>query len=471
MTSSSGDSAAPLDFQISSSTEDNCKLSVQTEDCPLCLKSRRNFHCKLCIRNGDFSHSATRYGERYEEFLADNTLLFYFQTEVNNWKKMFYALEGTIKHLMISQINMCKDRVRFLRLLIKDKKEMLTKKKERILRLADLNREHIARLARYEERVGKLENLVNSKCAELREQKETLYSAQEKLKKVIRKNVQQLVHYIFPISAIHPFRSHDDSDTVNALAEASRTAYIRGKWVFSDISTESQHCIVAPTLPSSGDYSPYNDWVAANKDGVPGASNDAVDHNPAYNISAALTYTTQLVNLLAFYLDIRLPTKLCYSEFCGNELSENKFAKRVARLNWNVLHLCLSQNVNPRLLNPKSTLQNILHLLDPGTSDLGRVGACEVDPETSRALEDSLRPALELSTDSEDSEDDSDHLPYEWEAVANVGLPEVGTGPVGQNISSQQQISSTSVASGLVTSAAASIASFWRGWTTNRYVR
>jgi beclin 1-associated autophagy-related key regulator len=52
--------------------------------------------------------------------------------------------------------------------------------------------------------------------------------------------------------------------------------------------------------------------VAANKDGVPGGSSETMDHNPAYNISAALTYTTQLVNVLAFYLDVQLPNKLCY---------------------------------------------------------------------------------------------------------------------------------------------------------------
>jgi len=45
-----------------------------------------------------------------------------------------------------------------------------------------------------------------------------------------------------------------------------------------------------------------------------------MDHNPAYNISAALTYTTQLVNVLAFYLDVRLPNKLSY-RYYRNEKS------------------------------------------------------------------------------------------------------------------------------------------------------
>lgn len=52
--------------------------------------------------------------------------------------------------------------------------------------------------------------------------------------------------------------------------------------------------------------------VSASKDGVPVANVESIDQNQAYNISAALTYTTQLVNVIAFYLGIKLPNKLCY---------------------------------------------------------------------------------------------------------------------------------------------------------------
>lgn len=34
-------------------------------------------------------------------------------------------------------------------------------------------------------------------------------------------------------------------------------------------------------------------------------------NNPAYTISAALCYATQLVNILSHILDINLPKKLC----------------------------------------------------------------------------------------------------------------------------------------------------------------
>lgn len=94
---------------------------------------------------------------------------------------------------------------------------------------------------------------------------------------------------------------------------------------------EIHHRIIEPTLPATGDYSAYSLWgmcisfqycmyniyrykyiclVATNKDSVPGANKENAMHNPTYNISAALTYATQLVNVLAYYVNVKLPYKL-----------------------------------------------------------------------------------------------------------------------------------------------------------------
>lgn len=43
--------------------------------------------------------------------------------------------------------------------------------------------------------------------------------------------------------------------TVSLLADARRTAYIKGRWVFTDSGYEQQYRVVVPTLPGSGDYS------------------------------------------------------------------------------------------------------------------------------------------------------------------------------------------------------------------------
>ena len=61
-----------------------------------------------------------------------------------------------------------------------------------------------------------------------------------------------------------------------------------------------------------------------------------------------------------------------YSEFCLDELDETHFLHKVAKLNINVIYLCLSQNVNSELLQPKTTLKNLLYLLNQDASLLGR---------------------------------------------------------------------------------------------------
>lgn len=249
-------------------------------------------------------------------------------------------------------------------------------------------------------------------------------------------------------------------DTVSALAEATRTAYVRGRWVFTDSSGELHHSIVAPTLPGSGDYSAYNLWVAENKDGVPGGSTSSViDNNPAFNITAALTYTTQLVNILAFYLDVRLPYKMIYSDFCSSDMNEQQFSRRVARLNANILHLCFTQSVRLDVLHPARTLHNILQLLNTEVGDLGRLGPIETEPQLATSLEEQLSRDLETSEDSDSEEGDT--LPIEWEAVPHVQCPEAPAGSVTMQSQQMTFTQTTSMAGGLVTS----LASIWRGWT------
>lgn len=53
-------------------------------------------------------------------------------------------------------------------------------------------------------------------------------------------------------------------------------------------------------------------------------------------------------------------------------MNEQQLNRRVARLNANVLHLCFSQNTDLNFLQPSQTLHNILQLLDPKVTDLGR---------------------------------------------------------------------------------------------------
>ncbi|CAK9814009.1 Beclin 1-associated autophagy-related key regulator [Anthophora quadrimaculata] len=475
--SSDGSCTAPADFQLSSELEDaSNRLSVNLLKCPLCHNSRRIFYCRQCIQNGDFIHSTSVYSERFAD--KQLRLLRLKAARAQLEEKCVKALD---KHKqrdkLICDINTCKERVRLLQSLVNETRQSINRGNQRLNVLKDVNSQLALRLPKHEERVEKLHRYVNGLRAKQEKQKEAVDRKRQQLKKVIRTAAKQLIQYIFPLSKVQPNRSlcssEEDasSDVVTcALADASGTSYVRGRWINdTENALEVQHRIVAPTLPGTGDYSAYSLWVAANKDGVPGANKETAMHNPAYNISAALTYATQLVNIIAYYVNIRLPYKLAYGEFCGNEMSDQKFARKVARLNSNVLHLCFTQNTNIAVLHPMHTLQNLMHLLNTEISDLGRIGPMEVDPNIVAQLHSQLVPDLENSDDSA-SDEEEDTFNWDWEAVPNVACPEMAV-PIPGAMVSQQSSSmqvNQSVAGGLVTSAAASIASIWRGWTTNK---
>ncbi|XP_046607390.1 beclin 1-associated autophagy-related key regulator [Neodiprion virginianus] len=477
--SSDGSCAAPADFQLSSELGVVVsRLSVNLLKCPLCYNTRKIFYCRHCIHNGDFVHSTSVYSERFADKQLRLLRLKAAKSQLE--EKCMKTLEKIkYKDKLICDIKTCKDRIRLVQSLVNETKQNINTGNQRLNILKDVNAQLALRLPRHEDRVDKLQRYVIGIRAKQEKEREAVERKKQLHKKVVRMATQQLIDYIFPISQIKPSRSlyssEDESvcgDLVScALADASRTSYVRGRWVNdTENSLEMQHCIVAPTLPGTGDYSAYSVWVAANKDGVPGGNKENAMHNPGYNISAALTYTTQLVNVLGFYLDVKLPYKLPYSDFCSNEMTDQKFARKVARLNSNVLHLCFTQNTNLSYLHPTHTLQNIMHLLNTDISNLGRTGPIETDLPTAALMQSQLIPDLEASDDSA-SDDEEDTPNWEWEAVPHVICPEmmvpIPGGMMGQQSSASMQVNQ-SVAGGLVTSAAASIASLWRGWTANK---
>lgn len=76
------------------------------------------------------------------------------------------------------------------------------------------------------------------------------------LKQVIRDNVKQLVHSIFPIECEGQTYEEDSESLLkvkDALADASQTAYVRGQWVYSDTGHGGRYRIAGAYLPGTGD--------------------------------------------------------------------------------------------------------------------------------------------------------------------------------------------------------------------------
>jgi hypothetical protein len=100
--------------------------------------------------------------------------------------------------------------------------------------------------------------------------------------------------------------------TFTALKDARMTMYINGRWILGNDPVH--YMVVKSKLPSNGDYCAYYKDPDSKED-----KKILIDHqqspfsqsNPNRNeIAAALTYTTQFVNLIAFYLNAVLPYNL-----------------------------------------------------------------------------------------------------------------------------------------------------------------
>ncbi|XP_055906508.1 beclin 1-associated autophagy-related key regulator [Eupeodes corollae] len=468
---------APENFHVSSSN-DACDEDCHSNSnhmrfrCPLCTTLQKSFHCRCCIRKGDFLHSSHHFDE---SFAQKQKKYLKIQASLKVYSNRYERLikEQKTSENMNFEIKRKKERITLLKQLISNKRVQINKKLEERNELKAANTEKNKHLPKYPIKVKELEDYVLDRTEKINKLRDKNNELLEKLKKVSCIDIQKLVEYIFPISEVvlkdeRTVVMHhqgggtlatvaEDSDTVAALADAKNTSYIRGKWVFhgSGIS-EMQYRIVAPSLPANGDYSAYLDWLTENKDDVPKSDTNEISPSrvAAFRIAGALTYTTQLTNLLSFYLNVRLPFKLAYGDFC-KKLNEEQFTRKVSRLNTNIMYLAYTQRVKLRLLKEKHTLENIIATLDSDKSELGRYGPNEVTYAPLMKSVDSLLVGIETGTESESEDENS--LRLDWEAVSSLPTQEIAP----SNMLPQNQ-QTTSIAEGLMTSAANRLASILR---------
>lgn len=450
-------STAPRIFHISSSSDGS-----NFHKCPLCKSFKKYFWCKECIRSGEITSS--RNDESYLNIRR--ALIELEENRCNIERTCSKQLEGKQRRDALQlKIRQAKERSRVLQLAVEEKRQRKISLGTKLIDLRERNRERTEKIKAYKTKSEALEDCVSKKWEDVRLTQEKLNSMHEDLKRLSKLRVQQLFKYVFPISFVKaPIELESSGDTITKeLAEASQTTYIRNRWVYNDYNNEMQYSIVAPCLPGSGNYSSYNIW-AQNADSIPVSEDTDVEMNPAFSISAALTYTAQLVNVLSFFLNVRLPFKMVYSEFSSNTINEQQFARRVARLNANILYLCITQKIDINALRVNATIHNVLQLKDNESADLGRQGPLELNDLQMTVLEKSIPADLKSSDDSDSDEGDS--FTVEWEAVPHVQCPEAQAGPatVQSTVLNAQQSNSMAYG-GLMNSAVASVASMWRGLT------
>lgn len=335
--------------------------------------------------------------------------------------------------------------------------ELIKEKRENILQLQEVKKENHEKnraqriiLPKYEDKVNKLGDYVLEAVEKNENLKKKSHDQMEQLKVARRTSIDKLVKFIFPLSqqmikssslqGLQSRKASNESlqpETISEIAEAMlMTTYVKSGWANDSLGCDlaREFTIVAPSLPSNGNYQEYCDWIQSNKDGTVNSGMVAagtsepghVANNHAYRIAAALTYIAQLVQAISFYLDVRLPHKVAYNDFCTMGLNEQQFRKKVARLNLNIVYLCYTQNLSMRHLQPARTMENIFQLLDIRNVDLGRTGPVL---DTSQRSVDSIMQSFTDIFDDEhsDTDDDSDDtmLQKDWENVGNLPLVDI----------------------------------------------
>uniref|UniRef100_A0A3B3DWS7 Autophagy related 14 n=1 Tax=Oryzias melastigma TaxID=30732 RepID=A0A3B3DWS7_ORYME len=421
------------------SVDDAEGLFVAVERCPLCATSRRRLTCARCVQAGDFV---------------------YF----DKWKIMLCKIK----------IEQLKEAVAWGNEEVKNgESELLLRSQEEAQRLQ-------RRAGRHQEKRDKIERH-NRRLGELLERRtRELQNKLSQLAALRREHILELTSRIFPMQeekqgSRDPADVTTDSDpaltssTVTELAEARRTTYLSGRWIWDDQNGETSISITGPpvTLPSNGDCSAYYSWVEEKSTN----QGPELDHiNPAHTISAALCYATQLVSILSHILDVNLPKRLCNSEFCGENLSRYRFTRSLNKLNTNILHLCFSQHVDSDKLHPHHTLRNIMFLVDPDNDSLGRTGPFEVSADLEESMEfvepEAAGPAEE-SGDEAVSDEETD-LGTDWETVPSPRFCDIPSQSMDLSQSALQVSQPSANTGGMISSAAASVTSWFRAYTGQR---
>ncbi|KAM3959120.1 autophagy related protein 14 [Aphomia sociella] len=417
---------APRDFRVSSTESD-----THYTKCPLCYTVKRNFYCAECVNTGNFMHSSMPYADRFSEKQAK--LLRLKANRKHVLDRCEKLLSNKIhKDTLLTEAKIAKDKLKLLRLAIEQRKHNIEEKKKVLEELKQHNNESSLKLPRYQKRVASVETHAQLQQMKL-QQNINLYNEQEDTLAALRRSrIRQLTTYIFPV-----YISYDMSDSIEDME-------IVGKDDEEEDCKRSQLHIVATWINTDGDYSNIQNWLVQPQSAAAaaGAAPSAV---PAHRVAAALALSAQLLQLLAWTLDTRLPQPVLLDEYCNWRSSACGCAWRARRLRAGCGALAAGALAARGALRPARALAALPALAAAaarGDAALGR----RAPPQHARAW----APAWADDGRADDGEP-PEHL--HWPDREQLEeLEELGGSPAGG-------------AASLVTSAAASIASMWRGWT------
>uniref|UniRef100_A0A673AUM6 Autophagy related 14 n=1 Tax=Sphaeramia orbicularis TaxID=375764 RepID=A0A673AUM6_9TELE len=383
------------------SVDDAEGLYVAVERCPLCSTSRRRLTCARCVRDGDFVYFDGRNTERW-------TGLQKLKEEKDQLIEPGHVTQSCDCCFRNGKIMSCKMKIEQLKEAVAlgneavKNKELLTRSQEETQRLQ-------RRAGRHQEKRDKIERH-NRRLGEVLEKRSReLQNRLEQLSALRREHILELSTHIFPTQE-EKQGSRDPADvvecdpaltssTVSELAEARRTTYLSGRWIWDDQNGETSISITGPpvTLPSNGDCSAYYSWV----------------EEKSTNQGPELDHINPLVTILSHILDVQPAKKLCNSEFCGENLSRYRFTRALSKTQHQRPH------VDSEKLHPHHTLRNVMFLVSPENQNL-ETGPFEVSADLEESMEfvepEASGPAEESGDEAGVTDEETD-LGTDWETV------------------------------------------------------
>uniref|UniRef100_A0A6G1SLD4 Beclin 1-associated autophagy-related key regulator n=1 Tax=Aceria tosichella TaxID=561515 RepID=A0A6G1SLD4_9ACAR len=409
--------------------------------CPVCEKPMRTFYCAKCIQRGKFvtlDHNQQRTENSFSEIMIEynynNQRPRLTQQQRAQVDKVPETSSADNSKLMDEQLLQIKLRALArktdaLKTLISEQRAKLDETKMVLDKTRQQNeiekKSHRAR----ESKIELIKRYIASRRASVKKRHDAQASFLEELKQHASRRVYQLTQDVFPIEEVN-LLDQQNCSFVNTETSPLLT--------FSDgshhqIDQLTAYSIVEPWLPGNGDYSAYSLWVNDNKDQLQAPFDESPDKSSAFRIGAALAYTTQFVKNLANYLDVILPAKMELDAFNRELLNDAQFSYNVAKLNANVIHLCVSQGIDISLLQSQRTLKNLLLLFNLNLCDIGRKPLIELDGCDDIALKIESELANDLSLVREDfydfskftEDDDVDDgvSDSEWEISESIVNP------------------------------------------------
>lgn len=430
--------------------------------CPECEKPMRTFYCAKCIQTGKFVTLGSFVDESYRspkarmQFnepkpqLADP----YNMVEVDEIQLMQEHLQVKIRTLE-KKTETLKNLYDARKLKLEQTKKLIDGTKNQLILERKSNKAK-------EGKIELIKRYIASRKASVKKRRDAEVKLIDELKQHVYRRAFQLTNEVFPMEEINLLEQN--SSYVNNMETSPLLTFSDGS--HNQIEQQTAYSIVEPWLPTNGDYSAYSLWVNVNQDHINAPINDSSERNPAYRIGAGLAYTTQLVNNLATYLDVILPAKTNLRTFNRELLNETQFSYNVAKLNANIIHLCISQGVDVSLLSSQKTLKNLMHLFNLNVSDLGRKPIMELDNEEAAGrIEEQLSSDLSLIQDEfydfSKFVDDDDVSDSEWEISESVNEMQMATE---QQQSIQQNINSANSTSSYISRLPLRLfTSFWSG--------